>query len=434
VLKHFGTFCLILLISGCSSSGSKPGTNSNGLGLFGQPKTNPNNNQNNNQNSPNKNDSSQNTASIGNVSGNGILAGQVMDHYHRRPSGAVIQVVDLQAGKDAPKNEVSADAQGYFTVKGLKTGSNYQLIAKGKDGSKVFTGTALVIPPNPRVTIFVTEDVGAVNGASPVGGTLSDDGVDKARTAEAATQSDSSTNTTSLPMPDKIARENTSLGAPNAILSIPPVGGGQGGYALPQTPNLPTIGNIVPVSPGKNTSQLPGDTFGAPQNSGSYSPVPSCVLVGQKLENFALYDMNGQVWEYKKNKTGRMVLMDFWFSSCGACLQAIPNIVDLQKRYKNFGLEVVGVAYEKGNIDEKVAKVRPIKARYHMNYTTLFSDAGSQPCPVRTQFDITSFPTLVLLDEDGQIVWRSQKDEGLDQRQLMELETEIRRGLGIRTR
>jgi hypothetical protein len=41
---------------------------------------------------------------------------------------------------------------------------------------------------------------------------------------------------------------------------------------------------------------------------------------------------------------------------------------------------------------------------------------------------------LVLLDEEGNIVWKNQKDEGVDQRQLAELELEVRRGLGIRTK
>ena len=35
---------------------------------------------------------------------------------------------------------------------------------------------------------------------------------------------------------------------------------------------------------------------------------------------------------------------------------------------------------------------------------------------------------------EGNIVWKNQKDEGVDQRQLAELELEVRRGLGIRTK
>ena len=52
------------------------------------------------------------------------------------------------------------------------------------------------------------------------------------------------------------------------------------------------------------------------------------------------------------------------------------------------------------------------------------------PCPVRDQFNISGYPTLILLDETGRIVWRG--DQGLDRQQLHLLETEIRKRLSQR--
>ena len=425
---------LALLLSGCSSSGNKadskdPTQPSSPFGMF--------------QKKPDtKKDLPANPSAISsNPTGkpSGVLAGQVMDRNNRRPAGVIIQVVDLQKNTPDGKFDITADSQGYFTINNLQPGRNYQLVARVKDGEKFYSGTILATPPNPRVSIFVKEEIGAFSapqnpndktaGAEPNAPAA----LDKPKSAESAQDGNAPASTTSLPNADKIARDNfASNSIPGAILSIPPRGNDQGGYSLPAPPSLPQIGNVISINSSgvQNQPEFSG--------IGSYSalptPVPSCVLVGQKLDNFSLYDMNGQVWEYKKNKTGRMVLLDFWFSSCGPCLQSIPHIVELQRRYKNFGLEVVGVAYEKGTPEEKVAKVRPIRARYHMNYTTLFGGSGPEPCPVRTQFDVTSFPSLVLLDEEGNIVWKNQKDEGVDQRQLAELELEVRRGLGIRTK
>lgn len=64
-----------------------------------------------------------------------------------------------------------------------------------------------------------------------------------------------------------------------------------------------------------------------------------------------------------------------------------------------------------------------------MRYPTLLGTGSN--CPVRTQFGVDSFPTLVLIDENGDIVWRSA---GLDERGYYELVHEIRRRLGVRTR
>jgi hypothetical protein len=66
-----------------------------------------------------------------------------------------------------------------------------------------------------------------------------------------------------------------------------------------------------------------------------------------------------------------------------------------------------------------------------VKYTTLLGGGGSGPCPVRRQLEVTAFPTVVLIDEAGQILWRS---EGLDAHGLYDLEMNIRRGLNMRTR
>src|SRR5205085_2781060 len=109
-------------------------------------------------------------------------------------------------------------------------------------------------------------------------------------------------------------------------------------------------------------------------------------------------------WDYRRDHKGRLTLIDFWFSSCGPCLQAIPHLVELQRNYGPYGLEVVGIAYERGNPAEQVQKVRSIRGRYTINYTTLLGGGGPGPCPVRTQFEVNAFPTLILVDESGQIL------------------------------
>jgi hypothetical protein len=65
-----------------------------------------------------------------------------------------------------------------------------------------------------------------------------------------------------------------------------------------------------------------------------------------------------------------------------------------------------------------------------VNYNSLLG--GGDSCPVRKQFDVQSFPTLVLVDDQGTILWRSPKGQGIDRRALGEVELEIRRRLGIK--
>ncbi len=155
--------------------------------------------------------------------------------------------------------------------------------------------------------------------------------------------------------------------------------------------------------------------------------MPSCVLMGQTLHNFALNDVNGQPWEFRQRR-GRLVLLDFWGSWCLPCQHAIPHLKDLTLRYEPYGLEVIGIAYEEGTTAEQVQKVNRVRNRLGINYRLLMGSDRSQ-CPVRTQFQVRSWPTLVLVDEQSRIIWRS---EGLDQEHLKELEIIIRQRLGLR--
>jgi thiol-disulfide isomerase/thioredoxin len=156
--------------------------------------------------------------------------------------------------------------------------------------------------------------------------------------------------------------------------------------------------------------------------------VPSCVLTGQTLNNFALLDLGGQPWEYRRNHQGRLTLIDFWGTWCTYCMQAIPHLNSLQQRYGPAGLEVIGIAYEDGSYLEQVQKVNRARQVRQIRYQVLLGSDRDR-CPVRTQFGVLNWPTLVLLDESGRIIWRG---EGLDGQQLRELEIIIHHRLGVR--
>jgi thiol-disulfide isomerase/thioredoxin len=169
-------------------------------------------------------------------------------------------------------------------------------------------------------------------------------------------------------------------------------------------------------------SQPIGPTSQAPDER---TPVPSCQLVGRRLINLALYDQNGDVWEYRKSRAGkgrpgRLLLIDFWQSHCGPCLEAMHGIVELNQQYGPFGLDVIGIAYESGTREEALSQILSIRGRYGIRYPTLLGNGRS--CPVRNQFDIQAFPTLVLIDQNGDIVLRK---EGLSKRDYEELRVEI---------
>ncbi len=140
------------------------------------------------------------------------------------------------------------------------------------------------------------------------------------------------------------------------------------------------------------------------------------MLLGDRLHQLALRDVNGQAWEFRQRR-GKLLLLDFWYTECIPCLQAIDHLRILQQEFDP-QVEVVGIAYETGTAAEQAEKVRRVARRKQINYRLLLGSGRDAACPVRDQFQVFRFPTLFLLDADGLIL---KKYEGLSPENLRDL-------------
>lgn len=356
----------------------------------------------------------------------GLLAGQVLDRLNRRPAGAAIQVVDLQ---EVPANgararvEVMADAKGYFIIQGLKPGRSYQLVARQRDGTRLYSGTVVARAPDPRLTIFIAEDLSGSETPQPPEPTAMPDRSAPIKPPQAALQTPQPVAT---PPADPV---------PAPILPVPPAPAPHspapsGASSASMRPELITRDDkLVMNNPVLSIPALGGPSIDLP---GVGATPPSCVLVGNRLESLVLRDTNGNPWNFKSDRRGKLVLFDFWYSDCMPCMRSVPHMNTLRSMYERFGLQVVGLAYEQGSFDEQVARVKDTQRRKGMSYISLIG--GGNSCPVRQQFDVHSFPSLALVDENGQVIWRSPKGQGVSMESLREAEVVIRRGLKLPSR
>jgi thiol-disulfide isomerase/thioredoxin len=364
-----------------------------------------------------------------------LLAGQVIERtFNKRVANASIQIVDLQDPNPAPaaRLDVSANADGYFFIPGLQRGHNYQLIARVKDGDRLLSGATLAMPPNPRLSIFLSADYTSPSTPAPLTppgspGRASADR-DAAPGAPSAVLEPPSKAPPDAPQPplNRIAdsdpggfpkiplapRVEIPNGSPNPILPPPPA------LRRDAPPPPPSADGAPPLDQASHDGPPPRT---AP---------PFCVLVGKHLDNFGLPALDGTAWEFRRDPPRKLVLLDFWKSNCGPCLQAIPYLRGLQEKYGRDGLEVVGIAYEDpGPRADQVMSVRNARIRTGINYTVLMgADSPTGACPVRSQFVVDSFPRLVLIDGSGEILWRSSA-EGMSQQGFKELDGWIDRQL-----
>jgi thiol-disulfide isomerase/thioredoxin len=205
--------------------------------------------------------------------------------------------------------------------------------------------------------------------------------------------------------PPSLLVDPTRIGAADSVRRDPPV------TSIPNGPSPPT--GPAADARTRETAEQP--------------PIPFCSLSGRQLSNFALYDLNGQPWEWRL-RNNKLTLIDFWGTWCPACLHAIPHLNVLNEKYAHYGLEVVGIAYENNAPTYQVEQVRRVAQRLNMHYTLLLG-SDRLTCPVRVQFRVVQWPSLFLVDASGRIIWQGS---GLDRQQANELDKLIRKQLGIR--
>ncbi|MBL1410048.1 TlpA disulfide reductase family protein [Sphingobacterium faecale] len=127
--------------------------------------------------------------------------------------------------------------------------------------------------------------------------------------------------------------------------------------------------------------------------------------LGAEATDFSRRDINGNVISLSDFK-GKYVLLDFWGSWCGPCRASHPHLRDLHAEYKSKGLEIIGIASEGSNSERaRKAWVDAINED-QIEWIHILNDEEKDKQDLVKTYSITAFPTKILLDKDGKIVYR----------------------------
>ena len=99
---------------------------------------------------------------------------------------------------------------------------------------------------------------------------------------------------------------------------------------------------------------------------------------------------------------GKIVLLDFWTYCCINCHHVLPALAKLEQKYKN-ELVVIGVHSGKFNAERNTENIRRKVAEYRIKHPVV-NDANMT---IWERFGRQSWPTLVLIDPDGQEIGRN---------------------------
>lgn len=139
---------------------------------------------------------------------------------------------------------------------------------------------------------------------------------------------------------------------------------------------------------------------------------------GVSAPDFQLTSLDGKQVKLSDFR-GKAVLLNFWATWCSPCKVEMPWFVDLQKKYGNDGLVVVGVAMD----DTEASKIAKFAGEMGVNYPVLLgTDKVSEDYG-----NVEFLPTTFYIDREGKIVGKGTGLLGRD-----EVEQNVRKALASR--
>jgi cytochrome c biogenesis protein CcmG/thiol:disulfide interchange protein DsbE len=94
---------------------------------------------------------------------------------------------------------------------------------------------------------------------------------------------------------------------------------------------------------------------------------------------------------------GKVVLMDFWASWCEPCRHSFPWLNDMQTKYADRGLVVIGV-----NVDRERAAAERFLRDVPAAFQIVYDPAGT----LAAKYDLPGMPVSYVIGPNGQILGR----------------------------
>jgi thiol-disulfide isomerase/thioredoxin len=93
---------------------------------------------------------------------------------------------------------------------------------------------------------------------------------------------------------------------------------------------------------------------------------------------------------------GRVVLVDFWASTCPACLEELPILREVYTKYHSQGLEIIGI-----NCDADERAMKRFLSKHDSKWPQYFDGNRLKFSRVTKAFGIGSIPHMLLVDQKG---------------------------------
>jgi peroxiredoxin len=117
---------------------------------------------------------------------------------------------------------------------------------------------------------------------------------------------------------------------------------------------------------------------------------------GQFSPDFHLTTLDGKTISLQSLR-GKVVLLDFWATWCGPCIQALPELKEIRKKFATRPFELISIS-----VDREKKKLEDFVKANEMTWPQYF-DEGTRVA--KDAFGVATFPSYFVLDAEGVVTY-----------------------------
>ena len=118
---------------------------------------------------------------------------------------------------------------------------------------------------------------------------------------------------------------------------------------------------------------------------------------GDAFPHFAGQDLNGGAVD-TKTFSKKLLLIDFWSVYCSSCIQEMPHIVDLYTKYKDKGLQCIGI-----DLDPMMPAAKVKKFLDGQSFAMPYPNVQDNKRQIMGLLGVSMLPTTILVDPAGSV-------------------------------